>query len=74
MDRPSRWGQGLASAALDTFLQSSSRVPLFARVAEHNVASRKVLTRADFVEIDRETSYAPGVGRDVVEGVYRRER
>ena len=71
---PSRWGQGLASAALDAFLSVELTRPLFARVAEHNVASRKVLTRADFVEIDRETSYAPGVGRDVVEGVYRRER
>ena len=58
---PSRWGQGLASAALDAFLSVELTRPLFARVAEHNVASRKVLTGADFVEIDRETSYAPAL-------------
>ncbi|MDF9877833.1 hypothetical protein M2316_003184 [Cellulosimicrobium cellulans] len=30
-----------------------------------------MLVRAGFVEEGRETSYAPGVGSDVVEQVYR---
>lgn len=68
---PSRWGRGLASAALDAFLQVEVTRPLFARVAEHNIGSAKVLTRAGFVEIGCETSYADGVGRDVVERIYR---
>lgn len=42
-----------------------------ARVAEHNVGSAKVLTRAGFVRVGSETSYADGVGRDVVEHIYR---
>jgi RimJ/RimL family protein N-acetyltransferase len=71
---PTRWGQGLASAALDAFLSVEPTRPLFARVAEHNVASAKVLARVGFVEIDHETSYAAGVARDVIEHIYRRER
>ena len=71
---PARWGQGLAGAALEAFLEVEPTRPLFARVAEHNTASRKVLTRSGFVEIGRETSYAAGVAREVVERIYRRER
>ena len=69
---PARWGQGLASAALDAFLEIERTRPLFARVAEHNIASAKVLRRAGFVEISCETSYADGVGHEVVERIYRR--
>lgn len=68
---PSRWGRGLASAGLDAFARVELTRPLFARVAEHNVGSAKVLTRAGFVRVDSETSYAEGVGRDVVEHIYR---
>jgi RimJ/RimL family protein N-acetyltransferase len=68
---PSRWGQGIASAALETFLEVEVTRPLFARVAEHNIGSAKVLTRAGFVKIDVETSYADGIGREVVEHIYR---
>ncbi len=68
---PSRWGRGLASAALSAFLRLEVTRPLFARVAEHNIASATVLTRAGFVRVDSETSYAAGVGRDVVEHIYR---
>ena len=71
---PARWGQGLAGAALEAFLEVELTRPVFARVAEHNTASRKVLTRSGFVEIGRETSYAAGVGREVVERIYQRER
>jgi RimJ/RimL family protein N-acetyltransferase len=68
---PARWGQGLASAALQAFLQVELTRPLFARVAQNNVGSAKVLTRAGFVRVDSENSYAEGVGRDVVEHIYR---
>jgi RimJ/RimL family protein N-acetyltransferase len=68
---PSRWGRGLASAALSAFLRLEVTRPLFARVAEHNIGSATVLTRAGFVRVDSETSYAAGVGRDVVEHIYR---
>lgn len=68
---PSRWGRGLASAALEAFVRVEETRPLFARVAEHNIGSAKVLGRAGFVQVDSETSYADGVGRNVVEHIYR---
>jgi RimJ/RimL family protein N-acetyltransferase len=68
---PSRWGQGLASAALKAFVQVEVTRPLFARVAEHNIGSAKALVKAGFVQIASETSHADGVGRDVVERIYR---
>ncbi|MGH3505364.1 MAG: GNAT family N-acetyltransferase [Nocardioidaceae bacterium] len=67
---PSRWGRGLASAALKAFVQIEVTRPLFARVAAYNLGSAKVLTRARFVQVDSETSYADGVGQDVVEHIY----
>lgn len=68
---PARWGEGLASQALRLFLMQEVTRPLHARVAEHNLGSAKVLDRAGFVEVGVETSFADGVGRDVVEHVYR---
>ena len=68
---PSRWGQGLGSAALESFLQVEVTRPLWARVAAHNVGSARVLERAGFVRVGTETSYAEGVGREVVEHICR---
>ena len=68
---PARWGEGLASAALGVFLTVEVTRPLHARVAEHNLGSAKVLARAGFVEVGSETSYADGVGHDVIEHIYR---
>jgi len=68
---PSRWGRGLASAALDAFVRVELTRPLFARVAEHNIGSAKVLKRAGFVQVGFETAHADGVGREVVEHIYR---
>jgi len=71
---PARWGQGLASQALRAFLAIESTRPLYGRVADHNVASAKVLSRAGFVEVGSETAFATGVGAEVVEHVYRLDR
>lgn len=68
---PERWGQGLASQALRAFLAIELTRPLYGRVAEHNAASAKVLARAGFVEVDRDTGFAPGVGSEVIEHIYR---
>jgi hypothetical protein len=43
-------------------------------VADHNAASAKVLARAGFVEVASETSFAQGVGAEVVERIYRLDR
>jgi RimJ/RimL family protein N-acetyltransferase len=68
---PSRWGRGLASAALDAFAQIELTRPLFARVAEHNIGSAKALAHAGFVQVGSETAHADGLGRVVVEQIYR---
>lgn len=68
---PARWGQGLASRALQAFLAVEQTRPLYGRVAEHNAASAKVLARAGFIEVGSDTGFAPGVGSEIVERIYR---
>jgi RimJ/RimL family protein N-acetyltransferase len=71
---PARWGHGLASQALRAFLAIESARPLYGRVAAHNAASAKVLTRAGFVEVGSDTSFAAGVGAEIVERIFRLDR
>jgi RimJ/RimL family protein N-acetyltransferase len=68
---PSQWGRGVASAALEALVRIEPARPLFGRVASHNIGSAKVLERAGFVRVGSETAHADGVGRDVVEHIYR---
>jgi RimJ/RimL family protein N-acetyltransferase len=68
---PARWGEGLATRALQAFLEIESTRPIHGRVADHNAASAKVLARAGFVEVASETAFAPGIGAEVVERIYR---
>ncbi len=44
------WGQGIASRALAEFLDYEKTRPLYAHVAKHNIASRRVLEKCGFVE------------------------
>jgi RimJ/RimL family protein N-acetyltransferase len=71
---PARWGQGIASQALRAFLAIETTRPLYGRVASHNAASAKVLARAGFVEVGSDKGFAPGVGAEVVERIYRLDR
>lgn len=68
---PSRWGRGLASAALAAFLEIETARPLFGRVAVHNIGSAKVLSGAGFTQVGSDSGYAAGVGREVAEHIYR---
>lgn len=43
------WGQGMTSQALAAFLPLISARPIFAHVAQHNVASQRLLLRQGFV-------------------------
>ena len=47
------WGQGIAGAAVQQYLAIEPQRPLFAIVAERNVASRRVLSRCGFREISK---------------------
>ncbi|MCU1415333.1 MAG: putative acetyltransferase [Microbacteriaceae bacterium] len=71
---PERWGEGVASAALAAFLDIEHTRPLFARAADHNLGSTAVLVRAGFERIGGDTGYAAGVGREVVESIFRYTR
>ena len=42
------WGRGIATQALAVFLQQVPARPLYARVAQHNTASRRVLEKCGF--------------------------
>lgn len=51
------WGKGIATASLMEFLELIKTRPLFAYVAKHNIASKRVLEKCGFVisgEDDRE--------------------
>jgi RimJ/RimL family protein N-acetyltransferase len=68
---PMRWGRGLASEAVRTFIRHETRRPLFARTAADNIGSSKVLVRNGFMKIGEETSWAEGVGANVLEHICR---
>jgi RimJ/RimL family protein N-acetyltransferase len=68
---PLRWGRGIASSAVRVFIRSETKRPLFARAAAHNLGSSKVLLRNGFKKIGEETSWAAGLGKDVLEHIYR---
>lgn len=57
------WGRGIATRALETFLQLVTERPLYAHVAKHNVGSMRVAEKCGF-SFEREE---PG---DVVERVF----
>ena len=46
------WGRGIASAALAEFLNEVKIRPLYAHVANHNLASRRVLEKCGFTLLD----------------------
>jgi RimJ/RimL family protein N-acetyltransferase len=68
---PERWGNGVATRALQAFVAVELARPLYGRVAEHNAGSAKVLARAGFVEIGSDSGFASGVGAEVVERIFR---
>ena len=43
------WGRGIATSALQEFLMEVKIRPLFAEVANHNIASKRVLEKNGFV-------------------------
>jgi RimJ/RimL family protein N-acetyltransferase len=43
------WGRGIASSALAEFLQLVKTRPLYAHVANHNLASKRVLEKNGFI-------------------------
>jgi len=65
------WGRGIATRALAAFLVESPLRPLYARVAEDNQASRKVLEKCGFKIIGRDKGFARFRGAETEELIYQ---
>ena len=65
------WGRGVATAALRAFLEVERHRPLFARAAERNVGSIRVLERCGFRLTGHEIGAADAEGEPVPELVFR---
>lgn len=54
------WGKGIATSALSAFLSQVDARPLFAHVARHNIASRRVLEKCGFTILHEESNVVLG--------------
>jgi RimJ/RimL family protein N-acetyltransferase len=67
----SLWGLGIASRALELFVQAIGTRPLYASAASDNLGSLRVLTKAGFVIVGTEVSFANARGADIEETFLR---
>ncbi|RDC65480.1 GNAT family N-acetyltransferase [Adhaeribacter pallidiroseus] len=65
------WGQGIATAALQTFLQLEKTRPIHARVAFDNYGSQKVLEKNGFVKIGTDKGFANARQAEIAEYIYK---
>ena len=61
------WGCGYATRGLQAFLAEHEIRPLFARVADDNMGSIRVLEKCGFVQTGDDTGFAHGRGREIRE-------
>jgi len=65
------WGRGIATRALGLFLDQVALRPLYAHVAKHNVASRRVLEKCGFRIIGADGVLPENAAEPVAEFVLR---
>ncbi len=61
------WGKGIATQALTEFLRYEATRPLYARVAKHNIASRRVLEKCGFTVSGEDSFYSEALGKNIEE-------
>ena len=61
------WGKGIASQALRQFLDFIQTRPLYAHVAKHNMASRRVLEKCGFKVAAEDQFFSKIFGKDIEE-------
>jgi RimJ/RimL family protein N-acetyltransferase len=66
------WGRGIARRALELLMDLVPRRPLHTRAASDNVASLRVLQKADSKIIGTENSFAPGRKSQAEEAILRK--
>jgi RimJ/RimL family protein N-acetyltransferase len=64
------WGKGIATESLRQFLGVVKSRPLFAHVAQHNIASKRVLEKCGFIVVG-EDRYTNRNGKEVEEFVLK---
>jgi RimJ/RimL family protein N-acetyltransferase len=69
----SYWGKGIGTAALEAFLNVDPSRPLHGRVAQDNVASRRVLEKCGFRVIATDRGFAEARSEEIEEFVLRLE-
>ncbi|MDP9492516.1 MAG: GNAT family N-acetyltransferase [Actinomycetota bacterium] len=65
------WGRGIATRALQEFLQLEATRPLYAQAASDNAASIRVLTKCGFLIVGEGRGFAHGRGEETDEVVLR---
>ncbi len=65
------WGKGIATRALAEFLTYIETRPLYARVAKHNIASRRVLEKCGFTVSGEDSFFSPPFGKNIEEYILR---
>ncbi|MAT97906.1 MAG: GNAT family N-acetyltransferase [Anaerolineaceae bacterium] len=61
------WGKSIATAALQEFLSQLPTRPLFARVAQDNIGSLRVLQKCGFIITGEDKGFAEGRGEETAE-------
>jgi RimJ/RimL family protein N-acetyltransferase len=64
------WGQGIASTALQQFLETEQTRPIYGRVAFDNYGSQKVLEKCGFVKIGKDKGFASARQAEIEEYIY----
>jgi RimJ/RimL family protein N-acetyltransferase len=67
------WGKGIATQALTHFLEVVKIRPLYAHVAQHNIASTRVLQKCGFVIIGEDNGLSNVPGEEVEEYILKLE-
>ena len=65
------WGQGVATKALNNFLDIETSRPIFGRVAFDNFGSQKVLEKCGFVKIGSDKGFANARQTEIEELIYK---
>jgi len=65
------WGRGIATRALQEFLQLEATRPLYAGAASDNAASIRVLTKCGFLVVDEGRGFAHGRNEETDEVILR---
>lgn len=64
------WGQGIASAALNDFLELEQTRPIYARAAFDNYGSQRVLEKYGFIKTGTDKGFAKARQSEIEEYIY----